>query len=255
MLETINTANQSNPMKTDRMDEEVLSWLISCHKDSEKSLSKMALSRSVGVSKQSVSKWFKTGKISKESLLKASAFYNKPLPAMFSQSAKPLSTPEISSKTNYVDEKIGIPLLEWSMVKDFKKALDAIEKKQKESIDLDPYLEKHSKTISTVKTSSKRINDISFALKMENESLSGIPGVPSFPKGSILIVKPFQDDQYESTKIIVALVGEEKKVVIKQMITEGEHSFLKSLNPIFPIIKVDKGCDIVGEVVRVIFDL
>jgi phage repressor protein C with HTH and peptisase S24 domain len=84
-------------MSNTEMNIAVVEWLKSCAVYADRNHNKTALADYVGVTKQAVGKWFKTGLVSKTNLAKAAEFYGRPLPPIF-QSKKQAQFPQVNAK-------------------------------------------------------------------------------------------------------------------------------------------------------------
>ena len=83
-----------------------------------------------------------------------------------------------------------------------------------------------------------------FALRVQGDSME-----PRFPEGSIIIVEP--NDDAVHGKFVVAKRPGENSATFKQLVVDGGRCYLKPLNPIYPLIEITAGTQIVGVVKRV----
>jgi SOS-response transcriptional repressor LexA len=100
----------------------------------------------------------------------------------------------------------------------------------------------------TIEVSTK-----AFALRVVGDSMTNPFGAPSLPEGFIAIVEP--EAQYTSGSIVVARLENSNEAMIKQLIIDGPHRYLKPLNPNYRTIEINENCVICGVVKRAQFDL
>jgi len=67
------------------LKDHVLNWLKDCRENDTQNISNTELANRIGVTKQAVGKWFATGRISTDNLLRISEIYNYPLPLVFDE--------------------------------------------------------------------------------------------------------------------------------------------------------------------------
>lgn len=75
---------------------------------------------------------------------------------------------------------------------------------------------------------------------------------PVFPQGSTIIVDPSVDARAGSY-VIVRLEGTQE-ATFKQLVVEGGSTYLKPLNPRYPIMQVNGEATICGVVVQLVMD-
>ena len=112
-------------------------------------------------------------------------------------------------------------------------------------------IERHLRTIRlgmTDETPKELINttaqvkETTFAIKIEDESMS-----PIFPKGSVIVVQPGMEFQYND----YVVVKEGEHCFFSQYIRYGSESYLKPANERYPLKKFE-GCEIIGVAVELI---
>jgi SOS-response transcriptional repressor LexA len=90
-----------------------------------------------------------------------------------------------------------------------------------------------------------------YALRVSGDSMENPNGSPSFPDGTIIIVDP--DRPAEPGRFVIAKTGEE--CTFKQLVRDAGKSFLKPLNPRYPLIELSDLIVTCGTVVQAIYDL
>lgn len=174
----------------------------------------------LGVSSASISKWRRTGNVSKDNLSALSNLLNRDF---FS---------ELYGTGNvdfFITRKKGIPLITTNQIKGY------IEKGE---IETDEYLPR-------LPGMSHKL----FAIRVEDDSMTApFPGSRTYPEGSIIYVDP--DAVASSGKRVVACVN--GKVTFKTFREEPQQNFLQSINPQYPMITMDDESYIIGVVVYAI---
>jgi len=90
---------------------------------------------------------------------------------------------------------------------------------------------------SVVRTGSR-----AFALRVHGDSMA-----PEFLEGDIVVVDP--DRRAENGSYIIARLDNEAEATFKQLVIDGGTTYLKPLNPRYPILTVETDATIVGVVV------
>lgn len=93
-------------------------------------------------------------------------------------------------------------------------------------------------------------SNLAFALMQQGDSME-----PRFPVNSLLIFDPTH--QAENRDFVLALLENQKRPIVRQLLIDGEDKYLKSLNPDFKEVKKVKDNDhqILGVVTQVRMDL
>jgi len=96
------------------LKDHVLNWLKDCRENDNQNISNTEIANRIGVSKQAVGKWFKTGRVSTENLLEIAKIYNYPFPLVFGElnqtSVYDIKTDSKIRSTSPPDEnKVNIP--------------------------------------------------------------------------------------------------------------------------------------------------
>lgn len=89
----------------------------------------------------------------------------------------------------------------------------------------------------------------SFALRVCGDSMTNPHGTPTFPDGTIIIVDP--GTQARSGMFVIARLEEDEEATFKQMVVDAGQTYLKPLNPRYPIIAVDRPMRVCGVVRRI----
>jgi SOS-response transcriptional repressor LexA len=71
-----------------------------------------------------------------------------------------------------------------------------------------------------------------FVLRVRGESMFNPHGRPSFQDGDLIFVDPDRPASHRS--LVVVRLDESKEATFKQLIVEGDHKYLKALNPAWP---------------------
>lgn len=98
---------------------------------------------------------------------------------------------------------------------------------------------------------AKDVSPNSFALLVRGDSMQAIEG-PSFPPGSIIIVDPAMEAQNES--FVVVRVKGADEASFKQLVIDGGRTYLKPLNPRYPVIEAQPDATICGVVRQMLMD-
>lgn len=86
-----------------------------------------------------------------------------------------------------------------------------------------------------------------YALRVKSDAMvNTVSGNPSFPPGAIIIVDP--DREVKIGNYVVATHRGSKEATFKQYVEDGGISWLKPLNPQYPMIQVVDGVEIYGVV-------
>lgn len=94
----------------------------------------------------------------------------------------------------------------------------------------------------------KKCGKNSFALEVRGNSMTTDTG-PSFPDGSLIIVDP--DIEPKNKSLVVTMVEGSTEATFKQLIIDNPYSFLRPLNPQYPVLTIDREMRIIGTVVDV----
>jgi len=94
----------------------------------------------------------------------------------------------------------------------------------------------------------KKCGENSFALKVVGDSMTNMSG-PSFPDGSLIIIDP--DKEAASKSLVIACMDDTNEATFKQLIIDQPYSFLKPLNPQYPVLRIDTNIRIVGTVIDI----
>ena len=88
-----------------------------------------------------------------------------------------------------------------------------------------------------------------FVLRVRGESMFNRNGRPSFVDGDLVFVDP--ERPAENGSLVVVRLEDAKEATFKKLIIEGEHQYLKALNPDWPdpIIQINGDATICGVVI------
>lgn len=86
-----------------------------------------------------------------------------------------------------------------------------------------------------------------FWLEVKGDSMTSPAGI-SIPQGMMILVDPEADAINGS--LVVARISNGQEATFKKLVIDGGTNYLKALNPAYPVIVCDEGCEIVGVVVE-----
>lgn len=83
-----------------------------------------------------------------------------------------------------------------------------------------------------------------YALRVRGDSMWNAGGRPGYHDGDIIVCDPDQRDSAVADDRVIALLADEtlsmeRRVTFKSLVWEGGESYLKSLNPAYPIIRAE----------------
>lgn len=193
------------------------------------------LAEETGVSNNAVSKWVRTGQISRENIPKVARlldiYPNELLPESTTLHVEePRSTynvaagPEIRGK---------VPLISWVQAGNWCEVIDNFAPGDAE--EWLPCPVSHSEN--------------TFVLKVRGESMFNPHGRPSFHDGDLIFVDPQRDAIHGS--LVVVRLEDSTEATFKRLIIEGDKKYLKALNPAWPepMIKINGNATICGVVI------
>jgi SOS-response transcriptional repressor LexA len=97
----------------------------------------------------------------------------------------------------------------------------------------------------------RRYSGRAYCLRVRGDSMQAPQG-DSFPDGSIICVEP--DRAPEHKNYVIVRLEDTKEATFKQLIIEGGESYLKPLNPRYPIMKIDGPATFCGVVRQMVMD-
>ena len=100
--------------------------------------------------------------------------------------------------------------------------------------------------------SVKYAGERGFWLEVHGDSMTSPVGI-TFPEGMSILVNP--DKAVHSGCYVIARKKSTNEPTFKKYVTEMGRSFLKPLNPQYPIIEIDDDCEIVGVIVDARWDI
>lgn len=88
-----------------------------------------------------------------------------------------------------------------------------------------------------------------FALRVRGVSMENTSGKYSYSDGDIIYVDP--DKQAENGSRVIVRLDDQKEATFKQLVIEGDHKYLKALNPAWPdkIIEINGNATICGVII------
>ena len=99
---------------------------------------------------------------------------------------------------------------------------------------------------------TRRYSNRAFALRIVGDSMSAPDGGDSFPDGSIIAVEPMQEAR-NGSYVVVRTEGA-NEATFKQLVIDGDRTFLKPRNPRYPIVEVGEEATICGVVRQMVMD-
>jgi len=94
------------------------------------------------------------------------------------------------------------------------------------------------------------INGQAFAVRVRGDAMQNPAGFPTYPEGSRIIVDPERAPVHRD-RVLVRVKG---GVLFRQLLCEGQQTWLKPLNPAYPATLMSGEADVIGVVVQTIID-
>lgn len=194
------------------------------------------LAEEVGVSDNAVSKWIRTGQISRENIPKVArllGLYPDELlpgadPSPRAEPAKPDANVEPGP-----DIQGRVPLISWVQAGAWCEVIDNFAPGDAEEWLLCPI--SHSER--------------TFVLRVRGESMFNPYGRPSFMDGDLIYVDPERPAEHGS--LVVVRLDDEREATFKKLVIDGSRRYLKALNPAWPqpMIEINGNATICGVVI------
>lgn len=124
-----------------------------------------------------------------------------------------------------------IPIISWVQAGDWSEAIDN-------------YQPGHGEEYATT---TKKTGPNAFALKISGDSME-----PLFPNGGTIIVDPSVEAK-NGSYVVVRLEGTHE-ATFKQLVIDGGHSYLKPVNPRYPLMPINGEASICGVVTQLLMD-
>lgn len=169
------------------------------------------LAERCGVSENAVSKWIRTGKISRENLAKISRVLRLPIAELMHGYVAPDMVGENVSP--YTVRQSGVPVISWIQAGEWSEVSEAYPPGDHEL--MIPCLARHGPH--------------AYALRVEGDSMTS-PAGRSYPEGSIIFVDPDKRNARVGDRVIAKINGD-NLVTFKQLAADGNRYYLKPLNP------------------------
>jgi SOS-response transcriptional repressor LexA len=197
----------------------------------------------VGVSAQAVHKWLAGGNIDDDKLVELAAFFGvspsflKFGDAPVLEKALGLEPSSMGAKPSNVgigpDNKGDVPIVSWVTAGNWCAVADPYEPGIAEEWLPCP----------------KRHGPKCFGLRVRGISMENPGGKHTYSDGDVIYVDP--DKQAENGSRVVVRLDDDKEATFKQLVIEGEHRYLRALNPSWPqkIIEVNGNATICGVVI------
>lgn len=199
---------------------------------SKPSATKAELARIANVSPQAVTKWFKGGSIEEWNVRAIADYFGADFAELRANKRfVPLTTSNVERGPVITRE---VPLISWVQAGTWNDVVDPYHLGEGESV-----------VVATTKVSSS-----SYALRVRGDSMES-PSGRSYPDGCIIIVDPRRTP--ENGDDVIVRLDDSSEVTFKQLVVDGGTSYLKPLNPRYPIIPIDKTATFCGVVVQMTF--
>lgn len=182
------------------------------------------LAEKCGVSANAVTKWIRSGQISRENLAALSA-------------AIKVSSDSLIGRAGALNVEDGpiirnlLPQISWVQAGRWNEVYDPLQPGEYEAL------------VPVTKKMSPR----SFALRVTGDSME-----PLFPEGSIIAVDPERQAKHKS--YVVVRQNGNFEVTFKQLVIDGGRSYLKPVNPRYPIMDLGPDAVICGVVRQMLLD-
>lgn len=100
--------------------------------------------------------------------------------------------------------------------------------------------------------SSCKIIGKGFWLRVEGDSMTAPMGV-SVPEGTLVLFDTGKDP--ENGSLVIAKLTDSNEATFKKLIIDGGRTYLKGLNPAWPLVEVNGNCRIIGVAVQMMRSL
>ena len=193
------------------------------------------LAEQAGVSDNAVSKWVRTGQISRENIPKVASILD-----VYSDELLPESSLARSGNTRGThnteagpDIRGMVPLISWVQAGAWREVID----------NFAPGVADEWLPCPVCHSPS------TFVLRVRGESMLNPQGRPSFHEGDLIFVDPERLAEHGS--LVVVRLDDSKEATFKRLVVEGDKRYLKALNPAWPepMIKINGNATICGVVI------
>lgn len=96
------------------------------------------------------------------------------------------------------------------------------------------------------------VSSFAFALRVQGDSMESATGI-SFPDNAVIVADP--DQVATSGSFVVAAIGIDRGVTLKQLVIHGYKRYLKPLNVRYPILEFTQSTMIFGVVKQMVINL
>lgn len=181
------------------------------------------LARRLGVDRQNISNWKKRG-LPAEWLEPAARLFGRSVDSLLGRDSVKLFLvgPEANNNVEPISERRKVPVISWVQAGALTDVVDNYEPGQADE---------------WVDAIFSKPGVRSFALRVQNDSMTNPHGSPSFPEGSVIIVDPDRAPlvgDYVVAKDIVT-----QRATFKKLASDGSRYFLRALNPGYPPVEID----------------
>ncbi|MDE2441083.1 MAG: helix-turn-helix domain-containing protein [Betaproteobacteria bacterium] len=193
------------------------------------------LAEQVGVSDNAVSKWIRTGQISRENIPKVARltglYPDELLPDNDTGRTEP--TRNSSGIEPGPDIQGNVPVVSWVQAGAWSEIIDNFAPGDAE--EWLPCPVSHSPS--------------TFVLRIRGESMFNPYGRPSFQENDLIFVDPEREAIHGS--LVVVRLDESKEATFKKLVLEGDRKYLKALNPAWPepMIEINGNATMCGVVI------
>lgn len=186
-----------------------------------------------GVTAQAVSKWVRTGNLSRKNLALAATYLNVNVEWLLTGEVDPTNVSEVRSEYTYSKEAPVISFVSAGLLAEAE----------------DPYPVGTGHTSRPVPSTAP---ENAFWLQVDGDSMTNPNGSPSFPNGCFILVYP--EIAANNGDLVIAKLTDTNRATFKKLVEDGGMKYLKPLNPAYPVIQVNGNCSMIGVVRRMEMD-
>ncbi|MCH8506846.1 MAG: XRE family transcriptional regulator [Ectothiorhodospiraceae bacterium] len=95
-----------------------------------------------------------------------------------------------------------------------------------------------------------KVSDLAYAREVTGDSMVNPNGSPTFPPGAKILADPAVE--WLPVRFVIARRQDDNEAIFKQLVKDGGRMYLKSLNPVYPMIPVDETITICATVTDIL---